>query len=146
MRVLVTGSRNFSDPAIVREALGGLYMRRFSAGDHSLFMVVHGGAHGADRMAKLWVRDAKTVGWSVDEEEHKADWEGAYRLTAGFRRNQEMVGSDIDWVLGFLAPCIKATCPGKGEHPSHGVVDCVHAAVDAALDIQTFRDPTWRLG
>ncbi|MCY4637910.1 MAG: SLOG family protein [Acidobacteria bacterium] len=80
-RVLVCGSRDFTDPGLVkakldevRERLGGVPMR-----------VISGAARGADRMAAEW---AARNGVPCDE--YPADWD-RYGKSAGYRRNEQML-------------------------------------------------------
>ena len=80
-RVLVCGSRDFSDRSLVdakldevRERLGGVPMR-----------VISGAARGADTLAADWARKN-----SVPCDEYPAEWE-RYGRSAGYRRNERML-------------------------------------------------------
>jgi hypothetical protein len=90
-RVLITGSRTWSDWATIRTALS--HIQREYGGD---VIIVHGDARGADRMAG---RIATELG--MKEEHHPADWE-RYGKRAGFVRNAEMVDSGIDRCVAFI--------------------------------------------
>ena len=90
MRVLVTGSRDWSDPKAARK----LIVDRLAElpGDS---VIVHGAARGADRFAH---QEAQKLGLLV--EPHPADWD-RHGKSAGFVRNAEMVALGADLVLAF---------------------------------------------
>lgn len=91
MRILVTGSRTWTDTDVI---WGAFCDNTFNVLDrHTL---VHGGAAGADSIAG---DQAKTLGWDV--EVHPADWE-RYGKRAGFIRNAEMVKLGADVCLAFI--------------------------------------------
>lgn len=90
VRVLVTGSREWSDPNAARKMIAD---RLFDLPVDSV--VVHGAARGADRFAH---QEAQKLGLLV--EPHPADWE-RYGKSAGFRRNAEMVSLGADICLAF---------------------------------------------
>jgi len=85
-RVMITGSREWTDEEKIRKALSGL-----PEGS----TVVHGNARGADKIAD---RIAKELGFEVDV--FPAKWREEGRR-AGFLRNQRMVTSGIDKVIAF---------------------------------------------
>ena len=86
MRVLVCGSRSWTDWKIVGHALKAL---RPTA-------VIAGGANGADTFAADWARFN-----DVPLEEHQAEWD-LYGKAAGPRRNQQMLDKGHpDCVLAF---------------------------------------------
>ncbi|QIS13643.1 SLOG family protein [Nocardia arthritidis] len=88
LRVLVTGSRSWTDIGEIREAL-----RPYRSQGATL---VHGDARGADRIAAgIW------RAWGERDEPHPADWERHGRA-AGFSRNQEMVDLGADVCLAFI--------------------------------------------
>jgi hypothetical protein len=86
MRVLVCGSRSWTDEAAIQRALEGL--------PPGPTTILHGGARGADQLAG---RIAKRLGYSV--EVHEADWRIGRR--AGLERNMRMLDSKPDLVLTF---------------------------------------------
>lgn len=105
MRFAVTGGRNFTDIQLVRFALMQM------PADATL---VHGDARGADRTcAEFWgdihgsKNEAHPAQWDACgndcRPDHRKRREGGtdYCPTAGFRRNQEMVDSDIDVLIVF---------------------------------------------
>src|SRR5437763_8078674 len=78
-RVLVTGSRTWTDTATIRAALGTVW------GDGTAVLVSGACPRGADRIAEqIW------TGWGGRVERHPADW-ARYGRSAGFRRNAEMI-------------------------------------------------------
>jgi len=126
MRVLVTGSRAWPDVHEVRRVLDELLARV------GPFILVQGGAVGADRMAKNWALSCSHAG--VLMEQWDADWptcsgpkctpghrkqrrDGTwYCPTAGHHRNALMVESDPDLVIAFHAD------------NSRGTVNCIEHA------------------
>lgn len=91
-RVLVCGPRTWNSYGRIFWALAALKR------DIGPFVVVHGGANGADKMAG---RAAHALG--LKEEVHIPDWRphGVYDAGAGFKRNIIMLESGIYLVLAF---------------------------------------------
>ncbi len=119
MRVLVTGSRTFTDYAAISRALGGMY--EVSSGE--TFTVVHGGARGADSLAGEWVRLMRGRGLEdVEAEVHRAEWDRHGKI-AGLIRNQKMVDLGADICLAFP----------RGA--SRGTRDCIMRAENAGIDV-----------
>lgn len=113
MRVLVTGSRNWTDRARVYNALRylceiqGLMYEPDEHGntmpDPSRITVVHGACPtGADFYADEWCLSNDFLA-----ETHPADW-ARYGKRAGYIRNDEMVMTEPDLCLAF----IKNNSPG----------------------------------
>jgi hypothetical protein len=102
-RVLVTGSREFTDYATVCAELGGV-LRHLIATARPVpkIVVVHGAARGADELA--------------------ADWT-AFGKSAGYRRNAEMVKLGADVCLAFFQQ-------GAGNR---GTSHCVRLAEAAGI-------------
>ena len=98
MRVLVTGSRDWSDWKTLTTAM-------FDAvNDYGEIVVVSGACPtGADAMAE-WTAE-NLMGHlevlRVRVERHPADW-STYGKSAGFRRNAEMVNLGADVCLAFI--------------------------------------------
>lgn len=157
-RVLVTGSRDWSSPFTITEALNGIY-RSVS----SPLVVVHGQCDplnpdtgrripweraqklgraadflGADWHAHLWAAISKSCRMRVREEMHPAAWypDGRFDASAGFRRNAEMVGFGADEALAFLAPCAKPGCREPRPHYSHGTEHCATMAAQAGIPVR----------
>lgn len=113
MRILVTGSRNWTDEALIRAAL-----RQQAVGTEGQpKVVVHGAARGADRIAH---QIALEFGWTADP--HRADW-GRFGKAAGPIRNQEMVDLGADICLAFVM------------EGSVGTVDCIRRAEEAGIPV-----------
>lgn len=121
MRIIVCGSRTFTDRRVVHTMLNGLRPN----GRYPLSLtLVEGGGAGADRLAGDWA-DAQ------DDVEHvrvPANWELEGR-SAGPRRNQRMLDEHgpIDLVVAFV---------DKPLEKSRGTFDMVRRARGA-------RVPTW---
>lgn len=95
MRVLITGSRDWTSRADISHALMELEGTLRAWGEQ--ITVVSGACPtGADRMAELV---AERMGWGV--ERHPADWE-QHGKRAGFVRNAEMVRLGADVCLAFI--------------------------------------------
>ena len=112
MRVVVTGSRDWTDVGVIRAALAEL---------PSQSIIIHGGARGADTLAG-------SVALSLDFRVIRvaARW-GVYGKAAGSIRNQEMIDMKPGLVLAF---------PMKG---SIGTWDCVNKAKKAGIRVKVIR-------
>jgi len=115
MKILVTGSRNWTDQELIRTALD-----QFRCRDEQI-LLIHGNARGADRIA---ARIGTEWGWWI--ESHPADWE-FFGDQAGPIRNQEMVDRQPDIVLAFPQP------------GSVGTWDCVQRARQQGIVIQVWK-------
>jgi SLOG family YspA-like protein len=92
VRVLVTGSRTWTDETLIRAVLALAW--RDAHGDMT---VVHGDARaGADRIADQWAVDA-----GVKVERHPSQWRLSGKR-AGLVRNAEMVAAGADLCLAFI--------------------------------------------
>lgn len=116
MRILVTGSRHWSDELAVMIILLSLPASR----DYTL---VHGAAPGLDTIA---ASAAAALGWKV--EAFPADW--SLGRSAGPRRNQEMVDAGADLCLAFPFD------------DSRGTIHCMGAAREEGMPVRVFRPPT----
>lgn len=98
VRILVTGSRTWTDKATIASAISG-YLRSIGTTIGGAFpfpIVVHGGARGADQLAERVARD-----WGWTPECHRADWDRHGR-SAGYRRNAAMVELGASVCLAFI--------------------------------------------
>jgi hypothetical protein len=99
MRVIVCGSRTFTDHETLFGTLTGLFVCHYSWGpdpcDDELAFIV-GGARGADAFALEWART-----WGVGHEVFDADWT-RYNAAAGPIRNKAMLDSGVDEVVAFI--------------------------------------------
>lgn len=86
MRVIVCGSRGWSDGDVIARALSALQANA---------VIVHGAARGADAFAE---KTAKELG--LRTEPHPANW-GRFGRSARPRRNAEMADAGADLCLAF---------------------------------------------
>lgn len=93
MRILITGSRTWTDRDTIRKALLDTAER---CTDSEPITLIHGTATGADSIA---AQLALGFGWLI--EAHPADWL-RYGKRAGFIRNVEMVATNPDICLAFI--------------------------------------------
>lgn len=116
-RLLVTGSRTWTDTSLIRKALReatlslGVPTREIT--------LVHGDARGADR---LTAECARRMGMQI--EAHPADWR-THGKSAGFRRNTEMVRLGADLGLAFASSWASGTghCARLARRAGTCVVD-----------------------
>lgn len=113
-RVLVTGSRDWENWDTIYDALSKIHE---AIGD---FILVHGGARGADEMANIWAHRT-----GVTAEVHPADWK-THGKKAGFLRNTEMVKSGADMCLAFV------------RDGSPGATGCAELAEKAGIPVKYF--------
>lgn len=125
LRLLVTGSRDWTDPESVDAALwdwlidNGFKSSGKSAGPKPI-LVVGACLTGADAIAEaLWRERGLPV------ERHPADWK-AFGSFAGPKRNKEMAKSGVDFCIAFP----------KGS--SRGTRGCIREAEAAGVQVQVF--------
>lgn len=117
-RILVTGSRDWTDRRTVADAL--LDAARHLSIDTDI-VVVHGACKtGADAIAQA---EAELRGWET--EPHPADW-AKHGRAAGPIRNTEMVGSRPDAWFAFIL------------NGSPGARDCADKAEAAGIPVRRF--------
>jgi hypothetical protein len=140
VRVLVTGSRSWTDDQAVADALlDAWHDITQTIGTGARMIVVHGDCPtGADAIAKQWARSNDRI-----QEPHPADWaapcpdnclpkphrktsakHGEYCPLAGHRRNQFMVDLGADLVLAFH------------RDNSRGTDDCIRRAKKAGIPVR----------
>lgn len=116
-RMLVTGSRDWSDRMQIAEALNRQHL---AWGRPENAVLVVGDATGADAIAaELWAK----VGLPV--ERHVADWD-THGKRAGMIRNAEMISSGIDACLAF------------SRNDSPGTRNCMTGATKAGIPVALY--------
>lgn len=119
MRVLITGSRDWTDARAIRDRLD-LYH-----GAHFL-TVVHGACPtGADAIAAAWVAEQRGY---AEAEPWPADWD-AHPTKAGPIRNQAMVKAGADICLAYI----------KGR--SKGATHTAGLALKAGIELHVWTAP-----
>jgi hypothetical protein len=133
-RVLVTGSRTWTDREAVHTVLDAMARSAAESGFGGL-VVVHGKAGGLDSLADEWAVDRQGRGWRVAPERHPADWKKRGRSRAGFIRNAQMVRRGADVCFAFINPCTEEKCKESEPHGTHGATNCVELAERAGIDV-----------
>jgi Bifunctional DNA primase/polymerase, N-terminal/YspA, cpYpsA-related SLOG family len=143
-RVLVTGSRTWTDEDAIVDALA-----RLSVEHDSALVVVHGGCpRGADAIAHAWCHSTGTA-----VERHPADWSTG--RAAGHRRNAAMVATRPDLCLAFIRDGSPGAtgCAALAERAGIPTVRHVHPTgtatspyLDAALRYGETSWPVFLLG
>ena len=110
MKVLVTGGRNYSDELRVYQELDEILPD----------LVIHGGASGADLLAKAWSDER-----GVPDACYSAKWTALGR-SAGPRRN--------DWMLRLSEPDLVLAFPG-----GRGTADCLQKATYFGIAIKVVK-------
>jgi hypothetical protein len=126
-RILVTGSRDWTDVPAVYDALA----QAVAEAPHRSAVIVHGACpKGADAIARLWIR-MRPVEWGrrVSAEAHPADWD-TWGKAAGFRRNAAMVALGADLCLAFYKQ-------GAGNR---GTDHCARLAEKAGIPVRRITD------
>jgi hypothetical protein len=116
-RLLITGSRTWTDYAVIYTAL-----LEYQKKVNESITVVHGGARGADYLAHT---AAKRL--LLFTEPHGAKWED-FGSAAGPIRNREMVESDIDVCFAFI------------RKNSKGATGCARMAEQAGIPTTYWRE------
>lgn len=111
MRVLVCGSRTFSDRTIVWAALGGLDTK-------DSITVIHGNANGADVLGGEWACRPNRIP-AATVEAYPADWTKHGKAAGPIRNQQMLVEGRPDIVLAFVDKPLAA---------SRGTADMVRRA------------------
>lgn len=120
MRIVITGSRSWTDENLIQETLAKLPLWA---------VIVHGLCpKGADEIAD---RQARLLGLGV--ERYPADWQRYHRLgkknPAGVIRNQEMLDSNPELVIAFW----------DGQSP--GTKHCIQEARKRGIPVEIVLDP-----
>lgn len=122
-RILITGSRNWTDAQTLDEALSHFHDA------HPNAVLVSGACPtGADRLAEeAW------ESWGGTVERHPADWD-RHGKAAGPLRNQEMVDLGADICVAFPLPDSRGTkhCMGAAERAGIPVLTVTTTAAPPA--------------
>lgn len=130
IRLLVTGSRTWSDEDVAHRALELVGW----AAIPNQVTLVHGSAgRGLDRIARDWAAPRRPH-WML--EPHPAMWADLGRR-AGMVRNAEMVKAGASLCCAFINRCPDPACRRPRPHGSHGATGCADLAETAGI-------PTWR--
>lgn len=130
MRILITGSRNWTDRQALEDAIFEAIAEHYAeqgAVNSKDITIVHGAAPGADELAAGIADD-----WGFNHEPHPADWKKHFKA-AGPLRNQEMVDLGADVCLAFP------------DEDSRGTLDCMARATVAGIDVRNKGAETERL-
>jgi hypothetical protein len=117
MRILVTGSRDWSDKVAIANAIRQAWI---DADKPYRVTVIHGGARGADYIAGVFANRMR-----FDVEVHEADW--SIGKQAGYIRNKEMVDAGADVCLAFI------------RNESKGATMCADLAEKAGIPTKIWR-------
>jgi hypothetical protein len=138
LRILISGSRDWSDPGSMRRAVQSYLSEHRDRASVGVVLVHGGAAHGADRLASD-LADA----CGFEQEVYPALWD-EHGKPAGVIRNIEMVKSHPDVVLAFACSCRKSECAKLSVHPSHGTAHLVKTARVAGLPMMVCVDQSLR--
>ncbi len=120
VRVLVTGSRNWTNADAVAAALDAASI------EHPGFVLVHGGAVGADRIAGEWAARR-------GEPAQVFPYPRGMGRRGGPVRNQRMVDLGPVLCLAFIGHCTNPSCGRPMPHGSHGASGCADMAEKAGI-------------
>jgi hypothetical protein len=119
-RILITGSREWTDIAKVRAVLA--YHRQA----FTVAVLVHGNARGADRIAaRIW------KGWGLPTESHPVSsqqWERS--RGAGHARNRHMISLGADLCLAFILNQSSGATQCACDARRAGIPTYTHAPAD----------------
>ena len=113
MRILVTGSRKWTDEAMVFGVLGAICSRVPARED---VVIIDGAAQGADKAASKYGSEPN----GIHHERYPADWE-THGKAAGHIRNKQMLDTGVDLVVAFKQEFNWGFSHG-------GTENCVHQA------------------
>lgn len=124
MRVLVTGSRDWTDTAAIRDALARIRERQEAAfrGGTDVTLVSGACPTGADAIAE---QAAEGMGWRV--ERHPADW-ARHGRCAGHIRNVAMVDLGADICLAYILDGSREPAMMAGLADAASIYTVVHRA------------------
>jgi hypothetical protein len=133
-RILVTGSRDWTNRAAVEDTLTAALALAVALSQ--VLIVVHGACRtGTDAIVQEWAERQRDRGRPVEIEPHRAEWR-THGLAAGPIRNQEMVDAGADAAFAFIGPCRKRGCSRPQPHGTHGASGCAEAAEAAGIPVR----------
>lgn len=136
-RLLVTGSQDWDDFAVVRRALKKLWDF-----DPDILLVSGACPRGADLLCEtIW---DEYLGGAT--ERHLADWyaSGSFDRAVGFRRSEKMADLGAWGCLAFGLPCERVACRGKPADPgwpfhvTHGTKHCSRYAETRGIPVKRY--------
>ena len=132
-RLLVTGSREFTDYGKIKSTLKQAYIDLSGYGVHkNTVILVTGNAKGADSMCEMVWNANVNPEWV---ERHKPKYDKYPQMEAPLVRNRYMVSLGADLCIAFPTRCKKTNChKGHDRHLSHGTMYTVEKAVLAGID------------
>jgi len=138
-RILVTGSRDWTDLPRLESVLDRTVARIMYFGNWDNVVIVHGAcATGADAMADAW---AKRKGLPVEPHPVTPNQWKIEGRAAGPNRNKRMVSLGAYICIAFIGPCTSPRCRIPGVHASHGTVGCMKLAEKAGITVAQIIDP-----
>lgn len=144
MRILLTGSQDWSDRLFINKTLNDI-CKEFDLNhepdeygntmpDPNKITIVHGDCvSGADHWAGWWC-----VGNFFEAERHPADW--SLGKGAGYKRNAEMVSLGADLCLVFSKVCTKRNCIYPDVHGSHGASHTQKLSEKAGIPTRVYKE------
>lgn len=137
-RVLITGSRSWTDKQTATDALNASLALLGASPSESV--LVHGAAQGADLLLADAARgvgmaaEAHPAQWNIHTDTCP-DWDRGNRTCklAGHRRNAEMIALGADICLAFPTHGIHLAPGEDRKNTSRGTWDCASKAKDAGL-------------
>lgn len=90
LRVIVCGGRDFSDRSLLHKTLDRIHL------ETPIGHLWHGNASGADTLADWWAKQLRTIAVHPVP----AQW-SKFGRAAGPKRNEAMLGNEIDLVIAF---------------------------------------------
>jgi hypothetical protein len=127
MRVIVCGSRDFTDSLLIRTVLDELHT--------GPMQLVHGACPtGADFLAQQWADVREGSGPRITVFRFVADWR-RWGKHAGPHRNKQMIQSGADLCLAFYLPVAPGVDPLSVNRGTRG---CVKLARDAGIPVRPY--------
>jgi hypothetical protein len=136
MKVLVTGSRDWSDYGAVARQLAIALGDAKEKGYQKIIFMDGDCLTGADAMCKEFANKVEhsVPGLIIEHKGYAAKW-NKHDRAAGPIRNKQMVDDGPDVCLAFIGPCTSPRCTRQGKHPSHGASGCAKLAELAGIPV-----------